>query len=133
MVVQIQTMSGTKSPCYSPCVAEEDDSSSSASTAELALDDATLRVGSSMRATVPPVTSPSVPLTLRHRVAMLQCVADRWVLQQTQRMVTRGTKERSLRIMTGVIKRYTAAREKVSACNQQARVRSLAKSPAQVD
>ena len=121
------TMSGPKSPCYSPCVAEEDDSSSSASTAELALDDATLRVGSSMRSTAPPVTSPSAPLTLRHRVAMLQCVADRW------RMVTRGTKERSLRIMTGVIKRYKAAREKVSACDQQARVRFLAKSPVQVD
>ena len=42
-------------------------------------------------------------------------------------------KERSLRIMTGVIKRYKAAREKVSACDQQARVRFLAKSPVQVD
>ena len=126
-------MSGPASPSYSPCVAEDDYSSSSASTAELVVDDATLRVGTSMRSAAPPVTSPSAPLTLRHRVAMLQCVADRWVLQQTQRMVTRGTKERSFRIMAGVIKRYKTDREKVSACDQQARVKFLAKSPVQVD
>ena len=91
------------------------------------LDEETLSVGATTSIVPPPVVSPSVPLTLRHRVAMLQCVADRWVLHQAQLMVARGTKERTYRVMKGVCKRYKEAKAKLVAIDQQARVKSAAK------
>ena len=89
------------------------------------LDDLTLSSGSStVAAASHPVASPSIPLTLRHGVAMLQCVADRWVLHQAQLMVARGVREKSYRVMQGVRKRYKDAKEKVILCDQQAKVKS---------
>ena len=88
---------------------------------------------SSVAAASHPVSSPSVPLTLRHRVAMLQCVADRWVLHQAQMMVARGVKEKSYRVMQGVRKRYCEAKAKVVDYDAKARVRSNVKSDSETD
>ena len=70
------------------------------------------------------VGSPSVRLTLRHRTAMLRCVADRWVLAQVQHILARGTQEPSLKVLQGARTRFRDARERLEKCNRRAIVKT---------
>ena len=70
------------------------------------------------------VGSPSVRLTLRHRVAMLRCVADRWVLAQVQHILARGTQEPSLKVLQGARTRFHDARDRLEKCNRRAVVKT---------
>ena len=70
------------------------------------------------------VGSPSARLTLRHRVAMLRCVADRWVLAQVQHLVARGTQEPSLKVLQGVRTRFHDARDRLEKCNRRAIIKT---------